>query len=140
VACGQCGAVTFVQRFGDALNLNVHFHSLLLDGVYAPGPGGTLRLQPLPPPEGAEVARVVTQVARRIAHLLERRGLGPESDPLEADPLAEEQPLLAQLYGASAAASPPVAARASACCAWATASIRRTSLLSRASAVRPRAA
>jgi len=22
----QCGAVTFVQRFGDALNLNVHFH------------------------------------------------------------------------------------------------------------------
>lgn len=32
---GQCGAVTFVQRFGDALNLNVHFHSLVLDGVYA---------------------------------------------------------------------------------------------------------
>ena len=24
----QCGAVTFVQRFGDALNLNVHFHCL----------------------------------------------------------------------------------------------------------------
>jgi hypothetical protein len=35
VTRGQCGAVTFVQRFGDALNLNVHFHSLLLDGVYA---------------------------------------------------------------------------------------------------------
>ena len=28
----ECGAVTFVQRFGDALNLNVHFHSLILDG------------------------------------------------------------------------------------------------------------
>ena len=24
----QCGAVTFVQRFGDALNANVHFHCL----------------------------------------------------------------------------------------------------------------
>ena len=24
----QCGAVTFVQRFGDALNANVHFHSI----------------------------------------------------------------------------------------------------------------
>jgi hypothetical protein len=23
---GRCGAVTFVQRFGGALNLNVHFH------------------------------------------------------------------------------------------------------------------
>ena len=25
---GQCGAVTFVQRFGDALNANPHFHCL----------------------------------------------------------------------------------------------------------------
>jgi hypothetical protein len=24
----RCGAVTFVQRFGDALNLNIHFHTL----------------------------------------------------------------------------------------------------------------
>jgi hypothetical protein len=103
VARGQGGAVTFVQRFGDALNLNVHFHSLLLDGVYAPGPVGPLRFLPLPPPEDAEVERVVGEVARRIARLLERRGLGPESDPAEADPLAEEEPLLAQLYGASVA-------------------------------------
>jgi hypothetical protein len=103
VARGQCGAVTFVQRFGDALNLNVHFHSLLLDGVYAQGPSGALRFLPLPPPEDAAVARVVAQVARHIARLLERRGLGPEADPAEADPLAEDQPLLAQIYGASVA-------------------------------------
>jgi hypothetical protein len=100
---GRCGSVTFVQRFGDALNVNVHFHSLLLDGVYAPGPDGALCFRPLPPPPDAEVARVVSQVARRLALLLERRGLGPDSDPREADPLAEEQPLLAQLYGASVA-------------------------------------
>jgi hypothetical protein len=103
VTRGQCGAVTFVQRFGAALNLNVHFHALLLDGVYAPGPSGPLRFHPLPPPEDAEVERVVGQVARRLARLLERRGLGPEADPTEADPLAEEQPLLARLYGASVA-------------------------------------
>jgi hypothetical protein len=103
VARGQCGAVTFVQRFGDALNLNVHFHSLLLDGVYAQGPSGALRFLPLPPLEDAAVARVVAQVARHIARLLERRGLGPEADPAEADPLAEDQPLLAQIYGASVA-------------------------------------
>ena len=24
----QCGAVTFMQRYGDALNANVHFHCL----------------------------------------------------------------------------------------------------------------
>ena len=31
---GATGAVTLVQRFGLALNLNVHFHMLFLDGVY----------------------------------------------------------------------------------------------------------
>jgi len=28
------GAVTLIQRFGGALNLNIHFHMLFLDGVY----------------------------------------------------------------------------------------------------------
>jgi len=92
-----------VQRFGDALNLNVHLHSLVLDGVYAAGPDAALRFHPLPPPDDVEVARVVARIAVRIARLLVRRGLGPASDPRDADPLAEEQPLLAQLYGASVA-------------------------------------
>ena len=29
----RTGAVTLIQRFGGALNLNVHFHMLFLDGV-----------------------------------------------------------------------------------------------------------
>src|SRR5918999_6472451 len=28
------GAVTFIQRFGSAANLNIHLHCLVLDGVY----------------------------------------------------------------------------------------------------------
>lgn len=31
---GACGGVTGVQRFGGALNLNIHLHTLVLDGVY----------------------------------------------------------------------------------------------------------
>jgi hypothetical protein len=78
--------------------------------------------------DDAAVARVVGQVAKRIARPLERRCLGPESDPLEADPSAEEQPLLAQLtLRPSRLASPPGAARASACCSSETASIRSIS-------------
>jgi len=114
-ARGQCGAVTSVQRLGDALNLNVHFHSLLLDGVYALGPDGTLRFHPLPPPEDVEVERLVGQVARRIARLLDRRSLGPQSDPAEADPLADEEPLLAALYGASVAGRIATGRRAGRC-------------------------
>ncbi len=100
---GQCRAVTFVQRFGDALNMNVHFHSLVLDGVYVAGPSGALRFHALPPPDDAEVARVAGQVARRIVRLLERSGLAPDADPAEADPLPDKEPLLALLYAASVA-------------------------------------
>lgn len=30
----RTGAVTLIQRFGSALNLNIHFHMLFLNGVY----------------------------------------------------------------------------------------------------------
>jgi hypothetical protein len=39
---GKGGAVSAVQRFGSALNLNVHFHCIVLDGVYARGADGRL--------------------------------------------------------------------------------------------------
>jgi hypothetical protein len=49
------GAVTFVQRFGGALNLNVHFHSLVFDGVYEVLPGlRGVRFARLPAPDTEE--------------------------------------------------------------------------------------
>ena len=30
----ETGSVTFIQRFGSALNLNIHLHMLVLDGAY----------------------------------------------------------------------------------------------------------
>ena len=33
---GQGGAVTLIQRFGSAANLNIHLHCLVLDDVYLP--------------------------------------------------------------------------------------------------------
>ena len=89
------------RRGSTSLNLNVHFHTLVLDGVYASDEGQRIRFYRLPPPDDAEVARVTACIARRIVKLLERRHLGPQSDPDEADPLLRDQPLLATLYGAS---------------------------------------
>jgi hypothetical protein len=34
------GAVTLIQRFGSAANLNIHLHCLVLDGVYRCGADG----------------------------------------------------------------------------------------------------
>ena len=90
--------MTFVQRFGDALNLNVHFHMLALDGVYDPHDPQGLHFRPLPPPDDDEVARVAGRIARRLSRLLRQRGLADFDD---VDPLHENQPLLASLYGAS---------------------------------------
>ena len=97
----RCGAVSFVQRFGDALRLNVHFHTLALDGIYLVHEKGEVVFRHVAPPSDAEVASVADRVHLRVARLLERRGLGPNADPEEADTLQRDQPLLAQLYGAS---------------------------------------
>jgi hypothetical protein len=97
----QCGGVTFVQRFGGAINLNIHFHSLILDGIYYEDANKEIRFQELPPPDDSEVARVTACIVKKIHRLLERKDLGPQTNPGEGDPLLRDQPLLAELYGAS---------------------------------------
>ena len=93
---GQCGSVTFIQRFGSALNLTPHFHTLVLDGVYA-GPSHSLGdFVALPPPETEDVTRVLAGTARRILRRLERNGADEENDPLAGD-----DPLMAMLGAAS---------------------------------------
>ncbi len=44
VAGGRAGAVTVEQRFSSSLSLNLHFHSLLPDGVFARDERGRLAL------------------------------------------------------------------------------------------------
>jgi hypothetical protein len=41
----QTGEVTLIQRFGVALNQNVHFHMLFLDGVYTKNKYDKIRFQ-----------------------------------------------------------------------------------------------
>jgi hypothetical protein len=58
------GAVTLIQRFGGALNLNVHFHILFLDGVYTTTPWGKSRFHRTNAPERQEM----TELVHRISH------------------------------------------------------------------------
>jgi len=97
----QSGAVTFIQHFGDALNANLHFHSMVIDGVYAAGPGGRPEFYRLPAPDDDEVLRLTALIAQRTRSLLERRGLGTEADPQHADPLSEDDPGMAALVARS---------------------------------------
>ena len=67
-------AVTFVQRFGDALDLNPHFHSLVLDGAYVVRHGRFEGFVAIEPPRDEDLARLAAQVAKRIERMLRRRG------------------------------------------------------------------
>ncbi len=69
------GAVTLIQRFGGALNLNVHFHMLFLDGVYIKDQSGKLRFKQLPKPSVESLQALVHTISHRIALSLERKGL-----------------------------------------------------------------
>ncbi|MDN5938380.1 MAG: IS91 family transposase [Salinisphaera sp.] len=69
------GAVTLIQRFGSALNLNLHFHMLFLDGVYVEGGDGRLRFRWVKAPLSAELTGLADTIARRVGRYLERQGL-----------------------------------------------------------------
>jgi hypothetical protein len=74
------GAVTLVQRFGSALNLNVHFHILFIDGVYQKKCKGQLRFHRVKAPTGSELNTLVATISQRIARHLERQGLLKRDD------------------------------------------------------------
>lgn len=52
---GDGGAVTLIQRFGSAANLNIHLHRLVLDGVYAAGGDGVPTFVEVAAPTDAEL-------------------------------------------------------------------------------------
>ena len=102
IRAGRSGSVTVIQRFGGGLNLNVHFHTLLLDGVFFEGQEGALEFRPLPPPTDDEVGGVLARIAARVQRLLRRRRLDPwEADGVQADPLVDASPALAGISSAS---------------------------------------
>ena len=91
------GAVTLIQRFGSALNLNIHFHMLFLDGVYVQDVSGNYSFRRTLPPTVEQLHHLLYQISERVARLLERRGILEREegssyltlDGLEDDPLQD---------------------------------------------------
>ena len=98
----QTGAVTLIQRFGSALNLNIHFHMLYLDGVYAEDNYGKTRFHPIKAPTKSELNSLTHRISQRVAGFLECEGLlvrDDDNDYLALDGL-EDDPML-QIHGYS---------------------------------------
>jgi hypothetical protein len=69
------GAVTLIQRFGSALNLNIHFHMLFLDGVYVQDDGGQCGFRQTSAPTAEQLHDLLHRISIRVARFLERRGI-----------------------------------------------------------------
>ncbi|MCP4494354.1 MAG: IS91 family transposase, partial [Gammaproteobacteria bacterium] len=98
----KTGAVTLIQRFGSALNLNVHFHMLFLDGVYAKNKYGKEIFQRTNTPTQEELAKLVHTISHRVARYLERQGVlerDEENSYLQLDGIDEDP--MQQLIGCS---------------------------------------
>ena len=85
--------MTFVQRFGGALNLNVHFHCVLPDGVFV-REDGAIRFVPLGAPSELELEKILRKVVARLLKHLRPRAEEAELEPPDTLGHAQAEALL----------------------------------------------
>lgn len=89
---GETGVVSYLQRAGSALNLNLHFHLLVLDGLYVDHVDGRPLFQSFANIQDDEVGRVVEGVSRRVIRYLRELGkLAPEGEEMWIAGLSNEE-------------------------------------------------
>src|SRR5262249_2701943 len=103
----QPGSVTFIQRFGSALNLNLHFHCVFMEGVYLErtDAGRKPRFLAGEPPVDTDITDVIQKIRRRVIRKLRHLSYleaGLESPVATGyDPLRDTAPDLARTMAAS---------------------------------------
>jgi hypothetical protein len=72
---GHVDAVTLIQRFGSAANLNIHLHRLLLNHVYRCGADGAPTFAEAAAPSDEELPELLQTIITRLMEMLTRRGV-----------------------------------------------------------------
>jgi len=84
------GAVTLIQRFGSAANLNIHLHCLVLDGVYRRTDGEPVLVE-VPAPTDEDLQALLHKIISRLMKLLTRRGVLVEEEGEGSSYLADAE-------------------------------------------------
>lgn len=101
------GSITFIQRFGSACNLNIHFHLVALEGVYTEPyiEDAVPRFIAFEPPTDQEVCDVVEKIATKTIKYLRKKGYlqeeGEEVLRPDLDQLFQEHPGMTEAMAAS---------------------------------------
>lgn len=85
----QHATANHAQRFGGSLNLNLHFHAIIADSVFATNEAGHIYFYALAPPARDMLEGVVRRIRDRGLRWLRKRGLldeRPDEDRSNAQP------------------------------------------------------
>jgi len=100
------GTITFIQRWGSALNLNPHLHILCTDGVYYRH-GEESRFRNMTDLTDRALEQILARITERmVRHFRRLRYLNLEGEVIqlpETDDLFQDHPGLSQIVGASIA-------------------------------------
>jgi hypothetical protein len=77
---GRLGAGAFIHRFGSTLNAHLHFHCVVIDGVFDATTTGGIILTAATGVDANAIVQVQAQVRRRLLRVFARRGLLPSDD------------------------------------------------------------
>jgi hypothetical protein len=75
----QLGAVSFLHRFGSTFVPHLHFHVVVLDGVFSEGDDGSVTFHEATHLDADDVLRLERTLKRRVLRLFQRRGLLTEA-------------------------------------------------------------
>lgn len=107
----KTGAVTYIQRFGSALNLNIHFHMLFLEGVLTQE-HGKMKFKRVKSPSHSNMEGLVNTISHRIAQYLEKtRLIQRDMDNTYLDLPIDDEDSLLHLQAASVSYRIAVVAR-----------------------------
>ncbi len=96
--CGNDRQVRYPEWSGSALNLNLHFHMLYLNGVY----DNKGYFWPVKPPNLGDLDEIAHKIAKRVSRYLERaRYLYRDAETEYLDLVSEEDDAMHSIIGAS---------------------------------------
>ena len=71
-AVSHLGAVIFIHRFGALLNTRLHFHCVVVDGVFEGDANGGAAFHPASGLDAPAIGEIHTAVRRRLLHSTDR--------------------------------------------------------------------